>query len=693
MFDNRQEEINQSSHDPKLVDIVIVGAGPIGLLNAIGLLNKDPSQKIVILEKHETYTRDQPIHLNANKLKAYLRAIDKTDNDPALHILIKMASKNKSIPTSRIEQILRDRAIFLGAEIITGKEITDVKADIFDVYSNANLILGADGTHSKISDDLFDKENKEVIELGYNLQLRFKVDGDAKKIKKADLIQFMQGYGIACSESVSEKDDNGQSAVTLNIVIDRNHYEELEAFNSKNAIKIFGDNKNAASIPPVILKQIKGYLGLRLREFTPPGQMIDLTKATVNVHKTPAVVRKNVYKRIDEQTGKARNIVLVGDAALGLSFFKGLNSGIEASAELLTMIFANPDKDKEKSENALSNNLNQYNHWFIDKYKPQKLKENQKINKSIRFKKNMLGFLKNILGAGFFLRRSQAEQSIDLYLSYISTLERDEKDRLLSPDNNWTPYPHRKYKDKSVFHFSLQPREMSYFLTKNLKNFKNSISPYKTFYDVLKDFKMPFRAAYHLSVGTLQTFFSFPIGIIKSAFSLLLPSTKMTRLEKMKRDLSVAAHHQVEGLSRVLYGLSLALTSIAMPVRILSRGLTTIVSLFKKDALLIEKDSSITSLVRKANEVSAEKEDPSSTAKIFALCTDIHRKYDKYHVREHKTLIPKQDEEALFKKCLSFEPPAFDKYLSLFGGGSSLKRSSNHESYEEENLISHSREL
>lgn len=46
------------------VNTLIVGAGPAGLLNAIGLLHKNPEKNVLILEKRDTYSRNHVVRFN-----------------------------------------------------------------------------------------------------------------------------------------------------------------------------------------------------------------------------------------------------------------------------------------------------------------------------------------------------------------------------------------------------------------------------------------------------------------------------------------------------------------------------------------------------------------------------------------------------------------------------------------------------
>lgn len=142
-------EICQKPNDDE-VNTVIVGAGPIGLLNAIGLLNKNKGMKLVILEKYDEYKRNHTLMVDYIQIQKFLDASGNPP-DPAIQELVNRTKKSKYIRISEIEHLLKNRAVELGAHLITGKGVNDVNLEILDKYKNADLIIGADGTRSVVS--------------------------------------------------------------------------------------------------------------------------------------------------------------------------------------------------------------------------------------------------------------------------------------------------------------------------------------------------------------------------------------------------------------------------------------------------------------------------------------------------------------------------------------------------------------
>src|ERR1700733_3168193 len=101
------ENKNSKNYDPNEVDTVVVGAGPIGLLNAIGLLKKDPNRKIVILEKRPEYSRSHVVRAQPEMLEKFIATCGGED-EPILTDLVAQLKKNPAIRINELEGKLKE---------------------------------------------------------------------------------------------------------------------------------------------------------------------------------------------------------------------------------------------------------------------------------------------------------------------------------------------------------------------------------------------------------------------------------------------------------------------------------------------------------------------------------------------------------------------------------------------------------
>ena len=110
-------------------------------------------------------------------------------------------------------------------------------------------------------------------------------------------------------------------------MLTKDHYRLLEN-QAKSGNPIFpfsGHDPKAQIVPDIIMQQLQGYLGLRLRHFTKEDEIVRLDKSTISVNEAPATYAKVVHQRGTDACDP--DVLVVGDAAMGLSYFKGINAG------------------------------------------------------------------------------------------------------------------------------------------------------------------------------------------------------------------------------------------------------------------------------------------------------------------------------------------------------------------------------
>lgn len=716
------------------VNTVMVGAGPIALLNAIGLLTRNPNRKVVLIEKYDQYQRSHTLKLKSANLRKYLEACGSKGN-PVISALIEETYKNPYIRINEIEQRLNEEATRLGAEIIKGHAVEDFEEEVLDTYPNADLIIGADGAHSLVSaqaigksyafkeltastqlqqekmyfrvvngqltysvidnsgrpvrdqalegdefmmdhldmgrvialkqaifkqaaEHITLKSNTQKEEFDFGLQFRFEVKGaQVEWLPLPALFSLMQNYGINCTEAIGKPDPSGNIPVTFQLIITKQQFEVLKNIaKSGHPILPFGqpNDPRTKAIPEELMRQINGYLGLRLRHFTKSNEIVNLDSATLSVNETPATYALQAHKRITDRHGTPRDIVLVGDALMGLSYYIGFNAGIIGSARLLEPI-SQPFDEREVG-------LNRFNEWFSDTFAPAKVNEVRRystyviraslaVNKALHF----------ILRSDTLMRTDAAELTLALYRGHLANIIRDG----MTPKWKAT-FEHNSKLLENVLTYKAD--DASEILSHRIPNmFKDVMRPYKSPYHVRRDLMIPISAVTQLTKGTWEITSAVIIELMSGIAGVMAPGKKSRKTILQECGNSFIAR-EAEGFSRVLLGANLTVFSVLMPFKVIVRS---IMSWTHQEPLLIENNPGMKRLIKQSNmpEVSP------ALSQLHSLSVDVHRKFKKSMDRGQETRVDVERERTLYTKCLlNRHDNDYRKYLALFGKPETDKR-------------------
>lgn len=634
------------------VNTLIVGAGPSGLLNAIGLLHKNPGKKVLILEKRETYSRNHVVRFNHRKFGEYIKAIE-GENIPELMTLYSRMKKSSAIRIRELEEILKKIAEDKGAHI-QYSEVTE-HTDIYQEYPNIKLLLGCDGTHSVISDKIFGQDNQEKHSFDYVLQVRFEVRGPG--VEKVDLPTwpaYLQAYGLAGEEIIGKTVD-GITPITMQIMIPKEEFEALKPHaTSKDPIKPFDDEEpKLEHVPAEIMKKVKGYLGFRLAHYTKhnSGEQIDMSEVRLSVNEAPATRAKSVMKfeKIDDEREVC--VMLSGDAALGLSYFKGVNASLENLSKSLPALNTNFEAERRKK-------LDEYQTWFDKDLAPRKIKEVANYSKYIaRFTENLNSLLNRILGRNFILNTAQAERFAELY--HVSQREGKDKELFNSP------YLHRRNYFYSVLNST--PIPLSEYGSNIKSHFKNFFTTYKSNRYLYRDLLQPFIALKHILVGAAKLIFSplifliyAPISIGGFFLTVLINLAKMSEFkmhwQQVKNSFITSLARMVDGTAEIGFGLILGATSLLMPVKVLKNWILTKTS----PKRTIETNPGMVLLLNEAEKAEL------SINQMHALLIDIHRKFQKSVQKGQVTGISQESENKAYEACKLKEAYPYKEYFRLF---------------------------
>lgn len=288
-------------------DVIVIGAGPVGLFTAIELKLLKPDLNIRILERNKQYTRhhilriDKQTLINSECYKRYAR----------------VQALEGFVPTSVIENTFLTIAKELDIEIERDHYIEDANT-LFTDYPTAHTIIGADGAHSKIRQQLFD--NRKILDknLQYIVEVKYQVKGATQPLKKSTYGFALGQVPYLVSENVG-KMKKDHTPVSLFVFVDEKTYH---AVRQKQNAKIADLNPNDPDMLP-LLNTIQPWLALR-----------SVSRREVMVADSEKIngVALNVYQsEIFAKEMNDKKVYLVGDAAAAVPYFRALNAGLIAA--------------------------------------------------------------------------------------------------------------------------------------------------------------------------------------------------------------------------------------------------------------------------------------------------------------------------------------------------------------------------
>ncbi len=322
-------------------DVLFIGAGPVGLYTAIQAKLYNPKLNIVMFERHETYVRNHILIINP---KSY------SNSHPDLRFQAMLKELKGPVLTTKIEQDLKGFAEQLGIAF-QHRKIEDVDALSLE-YPNAQTIVGADGSRSLVRQQIFNGKKSIDDALQYIVEVKYKAKGVAVKLEPAR-------YGLALSQVkhfVSEhvgkyNEDTGETPISLFFFVDKPTYDEVKRLGGSAASGLkLGDIKPEISTHlDQLANSIRPWMAARkfCKEYY------------VNRSEKIAAVELPAYRSetFAKQTNSGPNVLLVGDAAMGVPFFRALNAGFIGANEAARLMTHQSKHETISQYNNFMNNL------------------------------------------------------------------------------------------------------------------------------------------------------------------------------------------------------------------------------------------------------------------------------------------------------------------------------------------------
>lgn len=584
--------------------VVIIGGGPIGLAHAIGIKKLNPKIPVTVYEKYEVYQRSHTLVMQPTSLEAFMKATNAKE-DPTLAGLLADLKKDPHIKTNALEDKFKTLALSNGVEIITE---TITQKNIETLFNPAPIfVIGADGTHGITNQSLFPQDNQVKVPFDYVLQFRFDVKGPerANRVSPISFYQRMARHGMIANEYVGVYDQKTHSTpVTMQMMISEEAFKTLFPIaTSKSPIKPLEVEMELEY--EAIPKNIKAFFTGYLNEKILPGEE-SYDNIRISVNEAPATYVKQPICFRDSIP-----VLLAGDAALGLSYFKGLNAGLLSTAQFFytfkhyfktISITSDPIVNLPLAESYAYD----YRKWFVNVFAPKKIREVEQYSTwNIRA---AMALMKTI---HWIKASSSREEDLEDYNEIFNFL-RSQPNFTRHPEA--AIFPHRQYPLVKLGQFAQVP--VGYTLNKIKKLFADYVKPYKSVKHVTQDYKQP-------GAGVLNTV----VGLGKAIHGIAtLNGSKVAD----------------GGVTFLRGSLELITAPFALFIKPITRFIATMIHGVPK----IEEMSGMKKLAKIGHEKIDAIENYSEEDKysVLAIAMDLHRKFNKGIKQEQPTCIKLEEQ-------------------------------------------------
>ena len=304
--------------------ICIIGAGPVGLAFALEYRSYFPSETICIFEKRETYIRNQYVFIRPNQLHFHNKQI-----------------QLKSSPTKicDIEHYLKSLCIqhnilFVNLQIHSLHQI-------LSTFPSCKII-DASGAHSPFRQLKVDNQHFLSLQIQYIDQ---DIDKQLQPMSFVKLYKFFKHIGTVGFEHIHNH------IATLTVIIDCKYKNKKHNFTLNCSVEEFEQTDISDDY---CLKIVANYH--RLRQFY--GLNSGANKGTITCKIYPLSTQISKQFMNQEET-----IFTIGDAAVALPFFRGLQFGLMSAIQLA------------KSFNK--HDFKKFKKWMINKSKQQLQRSNE----------------------------------------------------------------------------------------------------------------------------------------------------------------------------------------------------------------------------------------------------------------------------------------------------------------------------
>lgn len=372
----------------------IIGAGPVGCMQAVLLATLFPAQEIYVFDKRATQQRNHGLQIH-NATIEYINAKLQTatkalrwqgDISPYSKLIQENITRTQAFLTKHFTstkggQFLRTRTVnillqqfaqeiaannaerlgqgfvkfLMGEEYqVTATQLNNLRHDVANEHPakaesllrESSLIFGADGSHSLVRTTIFDEEEPQKEALQYLVEIKLDLKMERDQTIGSSCSQSSSAFFGTMSEhwnhSVGPTLRTGkfhfwsvghEGTATLHILVKKDIYDTLLSIsNTKGKLGMPGN-------PYTRLRQLPVFNGARELITTAITQTIGLKHISQESIKITTIPMHVYLAKSLIKVANRTLYALVGDAAMGLIFVRGVNNGLQSSAIYASELF------------------------------------------------------------------------------------------------------------------------------------------------------------------------------------------------------------------------------------------------------------------------------------------------------------------------------------------------------------------
>tara|TARA_R110002124_G_scaffold129483_1_gene291033 strand:+ start:343770 stop:345023 length:1254 start_codon:yes stop_codon:yes gene_type:complete len=332
----------QTSAPSAKQEIVIVGAGPVGLWTAIQIKKRRPNINVKIYERYSEYKRSHVLKLESRSMLLYAKNARNTAEETFFNSVLGTSLKKAFlkavtgssvfIRTNALEQALKTYAADLG--ITTDYQRIESPEALMAMHPECESFIAADGAHSLLRQAIMGEDALKDYPLQYVAEIKYETSGATKALSAYQQYKSNKLLSSMAFEYVGRERD-GQTPISLRFFVDEDIYGAMPEASFKQPL-----NLASTEIPASLKQDIEHYMRIRAAQ---AGE--DFIQGTEKLSKlTLSLYRAKEFAAQKHQ----RNWYLAGDAAMGVPYFRSLNAGMIIGSQLACILTRDSWSNKNK---------------------------------------------------------------------------------------------------------------------------------------------------------------------------------------------------------------------------------------------------------------------------------------------------------------------------------------------------------